>query len=172
MSIIKIVTCGLLITALLTIFGCGESSGNNTSTTADTAGGKNDSQAKALITIVPAENADTYVIEAHNMEGLAGMSITIHYATDSYATPVVTQGAFVADALVAANTTSPGIIIIAAVTTKNFYGSGTIAKIDFKRINADTITTPAITYELIDNTGTVLKKVSQDEPGASRSVFR
>ena len=89
----------------------------------------------ASVSVIPSGNG-VYVIQGDNMGGVAGMELTISYDSPTLSSPTVTQGEFIAGALMVANTTAPGTIKIAIITAwpKAFTGSGPIATVSFAAV--------------------------------------
>jgi len=100
-------------------------------------------------------SAGNYIILGSNMDGVAGIQLNVTYDAASLATPTVTQGGLVAGAMLAANTTQPGIIKIAIISTRAFSGSGQIASISFaSKKGSGGIT--SITTDMIDSKGSAI----------------
>ena len=109
----------------------------------------------ASISIVPSGNPASFSVEGSGMDGVAGIQLNVTYDSASLATPTVTQSALVAGAMLAANTTQPGIIKIAIISTRAFSGSGQIATISFasKKGSGGII---SITTDMIDSKGAAI----------------
>ncbi len=73
----------------------------------------------------------SYSVQGSGMSGVAGLQLNIKYDSTSLNTPTVTQGGLVAGAMLAANTSNPGSISIAIISTRPFSDSGQIATISF-----------------------------------------
>jgi hypothetical protein len=115
----------------------------------------------ATISVVPSGNPASYSVEGSGMDGVAGIQLDITYDTTSLSTPTVTQGALVAGAMLAANTTRPGFIKIAIISTKAFTGSGPIATISFaSKKGSGGIT--SITSSMIDKNGSSLASAANN----------
>jgi hypothetical protein len=112
----------------------------------------------------------SYAIQGTDLDGIAGIQIDITYDAASLATPTVTQGAFVAGAMLVANTLIPGLIKIAIISTHALYGSGEIATVSFaSRTGSGGIT--LITTSMIDSIGTPIgASTSTPATGAATSV--
>ena len=136
------IVAGCLVAGMLVLFGCG-------------GGGEDDipSQSKTL-KIVPT-GSSTYSIQANNMDGVAGIELNIAYDAALLANPTVTQGELVSGAMLAANTSKPGIIRIAIISTRDFSGSGQVASISFSSI-AGLGGITSITANIINNMGNPL----------------
>jgi hypothetical protein len=112
-----------LMTLMLGCGGGGEPAINNTVSKS------------ASISVTPLTTG-SYGIQGNNMDGVAGIELTISYDNSALAAPTVTQGDFISGALMAANANTPGTIKIAIVSTKTFSGSGQIVTISFAGISA------------------------------------
>jgi hypothetical protein len=89
------------------------------------------------------------------MNGVAGIQLDIVYDTSSLSSPTVTQGGLVSGAMLAANTSRPGSIKIAIVSTNAFSTSGQIASISFAgKTGTGGITSANVS--MIDTRGTVV----------------
>ncbi len=86
------------------------------------------------------------------MDGVAGIDLTITYDGSSLSSPTVTQGALVAGAMMVANTSNPGSIKTAIISTKTFSGSGEIATVTFANRNGTGGITSA-TVKMINSKG-------------------
>ncbi len=119
----------------------------------------------AVVSVVPS-GTSSYTIQGVQMNGVAGIQLDIFYDSASLATPAVTQGTLISGAMFAANTTIPGVIKIAIVSTSAFSGSGQIAAISFatKKGNAG-IT--SIKTSMIDSKGSAI--ASSDSPVAANT---
>ena len=73
----------------------------------------------------------SYSVQGSGMEGVSGIQLDITYDSASLSNPTVAQGALVSGAMLAANTTLPGSIKIAIISTKSFSANGLIATITF-----------------------------------------
>src|SRR6185369_9164417 len=85
----------------------------------------------ASVSVTPADSG-TFTIQGDNMDGVAGIDLTVSY-DGSLSSPRVTQGSLISGALMAANTNNPGSIKIAIISTKSLSGSGQIATVTFAR---------------------------------------
>lgn len=108
----------------------------------------------ASVTVTPS-GSQSYQINGSGMDGVAGIQLDIAYDTASLSTPTVTQGALVSGAMLAANTSRPGIIKIAIISTRSFSGNGQIATISFASKTGNGGIT-SITSSMIDSKGTAL----------------
>ena len=106
----------------------------------------------ATVSIVPSGNA-SYVIQGNGMDGVAGIELNIRYDTASFrGTPTVKQESLVSGAMLVDNTSLPGSIKIAIISTRAFSGSGPISTITFASKSA-TAPLPSFTYSMIDSKG-------------------
>jgi len=71
------------------------------------------------------------VVTGSGMDGIAGIELVINYDSSNLSTPSVTKGNLVSQSMLAANTSAPGVIRIAIISTSPFSGSGQIAAIKF-----------------------------------------
>lgn len=94
----------------------------------------------------------SYSVQGSGMDGVAGIQLDIRYDSNSLSTPTVTQGPLVSGAMLAANTTIPGMIKIAIISTRAFSSSGQIATINFaNQLGSGGIT--SATVSMINATG-------------------
>jgi hypothetical protein len=113
----------------------------------------------ANISIIP--GIGSYVVQGTGMDGVAGIQLDISYDASSLATPTVTQGNLVAGAMLAANTSKPGSIKIAIISTTPFAGSGQIATISFASKTGNGGIT-SITSSMIDSKGAALSSTGNN----------
>lgn len=117
----------------------------------------------ASVSVLPTGNPATFSVEGTGMDGVAGIQLDIAYDASSLATPTVTQGSLVSGAMLAANTSRPGLIKVAIISTRPFSGSGPIATISFTKTGS--ASTPTITSKsLIDSTGAPLSSTTSNQP--------
>lgn len=86
--------------------------------------------AAATVTVTPTGDKSFSVLGS-GMSGVAGIQLDISYDSASLSNPTVAQGALVSGAMLAANTTLPGSIRIAIISSKPFSANGQIATITF-----------------------------------------
>jgi hypothetical protein len=116
---------GALILAIMVLmWGCGGGGG----TTPNVAVSKG-----ASVSVIPS-GSGVYVIQGDNMDGVAGIELTINYDNSALSSPTVTQGGLISGALMVANIPIPGTIKIAVVSTTPFSGSGQIAAVSFATV--------------------------------------
>ncbi len=84
----------------------------------------------ATVTVIPS-GGNSFLVQGGDMNGVAGIDLSISYDSSSLASPSVNQGSLVSGAMFLANANNPGNIKIAIVSTKVFSGSGPIATITF-----------------------------------------
>lgn len=117
----------------------------------------------ASVSVLPTGNPATFSVEGTGMDGVAGIQLDIAYDAASLANPTVTPGALVSGAMLAANTSRPGLIKVAIISTRPFSGSGPIATISFTKTGS--ASTPTITSKsLIDSTGAPLSSTTSNQP--------
>lgn len=109
----------------------------------------------ASISIIPARNPASFSVVGSDMDGVAGIQLDIAYDEASLATPTVTQGGLVTGAMLAANTSRPGFIKIAIISTRTFSGSGRIADITFT-LKGASAPIPSLQYSMIGSKGAAI----------------
>jgi len=114
----------LLIT--LAIMGCG-SGGDSDSAPSQT---KIVLSNGASISIVDSGNG-TNVVQGENLQGVAGFDIRMSYDPAVMNPPTVAQGELVSGFMFAANTTTPGLIKAAIISTRAVSGTGPILMLAF-----------------------------------------
>ncbi|HEY3307024.1 MAG TPA: cohesin domain-containing protein [Desulfuromonadaceae bacterium] len=73
-----------------------------------------------------------FTVQGNNMDGVAGIDLTLNYDSSSLASPSVNQGSLFTGAMFVANPNfAQGVIKIAVISSKSFSGSGPIATITF-----------------------------------------
>lgn len=119
------VVMGLFIVALLGLAGCG---GGDSAATAPP---------KSASVSVTASGNNDYIVQGDNMDGVAGIVITINYDGSTMSSPTVTKGGFFSGALMVTNTSMPGTINIAFINAypKILSGSGQFATISFSAVS-------------------------------------
>ena len=110
-----------MLAMALALWGCGGGAGLAPAGPAGTG---------ASVVVVASASGD-YVIEGHNMDGVAAIELVLSYDSSALSAPTVTQGGLVAGALMVSNTTVPGTVRVAIITTRPFSGSGPIAVVSF-----------------------------------------
>lgn len=142
----------LLIITLCSCGGGGDSGTSDCSSSTSivqTSSGK--AVASATVSVTPT-GATSYSILGSGMDNVSGIQLDITYDTASLAAPTITQGALVAGAMLAANTTRLGFIKIAIISTRAFPGSGEIAAISFASKTGNGGIT-SISTNMIDSNG-------------------
>jgi hypothetical protein len=119
--------------------------------------------ANPSVSITPSGDSSSYSVQGSGMDGIAGIQLEISYDTNSLASPTVTQGGLVAGAMLAANTSRPGSIKIAIISTREFSGSGQIASISFAtKIGSSGITVNSIS--MINSKGSSVSSTTGTQP--------
>ncbi len=88
--------------------------------------------AAAAVTLSPS-GGGTYLLAGQALQNVSGLDITITYDAASLGNPRVMSDGLLNGALLMANTTTPGTIRLAAVTSSSVQGSGLLATISFDR---------------------------------------
>lgn len=134
----------LVILALMT--GCG--SGGESSPNA--VAGKS-----SAVTVIPSGNG-TFTFQGNNLNGVAGIELTVTYDSSFLATPMISLGSFIpVTAMFGTNTNyAPSAFRIAIVTAIPFSGGGHIATVSFaSHTGAGSIT---VTGSMLDSKGAPL----------------
>lgn len=84
----------------------------------------------ASVSVAPVGDS-SYSVDGSAMEGVTGIELNISYDSASLAAPNVAQGSLIYGAMLAANTTKPGNIRIAIISTRAFASSGQIVALNF-----------------------------------------
>ena len=122
----------------------------------------------ASISVVSSGDA-SYVIQGNSMDGVAGIELTIRYEAALFqGTPTVKQESLISGAMLAANTSLPGTIKIAIISTRSFSGSGPIATISFAS-KSPAAPLPTVSHSMIDSKGSALAS-STDNVSADPSA--
>jgi len=85
------------------------------------------------ITVLPS-GADQYVVQGGDFSGIGGVDITLRYDTSSISNPRVTVAGLASGALMAVNSSTPGVLRFALIRTTAISGSGPIATMNFSRL--------------------------------------
>jgi len=85
----------------------------------------------ASVTLTSSSADAPFIVQGNDMNGVAGMKLTVVYDPAVLASPTVTWGSLISGALPLANTTAAGIITIAIIKSEPLTGSGPIAAISF-----------------------------------------
>ncbi|KAF0215510.1 MAG: hypothetical protein FD174_4104 [Geobacteraceae bacterium] len=101
------------------------------------------------VTISP-EGDGVFTLQGIDFKDVAGIKVTISYDSATLANPRVEKGGLIAGAMMVSNTTAPGRVVIAAVSTKPLSGSGPIATIYFDRTGTEAGRILSVTVELTD----------------------
>ncbi|KAB0670236.1 hypothetical protein F6V30_08740 [Oryzomonas sagensis] len=145
----------LQIVALLgmaaALWGCGNG-GDAASTATGSASQSSTAVSKsAFVSLVPSGDGGL-IIQGNNMNGVAGIALTINYDSSVLAAPTVTQGGLVAGSVMATNTQYAGTIKLAIVSNTALSGNGEIAAVSFATVNG-TGNASLASVELIDGSG-------------------
>jgi hypothetical protein len=108
------------------MWGCGDGGGTASDITPVTG---------PAVSVVSSGNGE-YAIKGQRMDGVAGIKLTISYDSSILSFPSVIQGGLVSGALMATNTSIPGTVIIAVISTTPFSGDGQIATVSFATQNS------------------------------------
>jgi hypothetical protein len=92
-------------------------------------------------------------LQGTGFSGVAGAKITISYDTGTLANPRVIQGGLMSGSMMAVNTSSPGTIVLALISTAAFSGSGSIATISFDLPGSSLGSIQSLAAELYGLTG-------------------
>lgn len=105
----------------------------------------------ASVSVVASGN-NSYSIWGNAMDGVTGIELNIAYDSTSLASPAIVQGGLISGAMIAANTTKPGNIKVAIISTRAFAGNGNIINVNFaSRSGSGGIT--AVSAKMIDANG-------------------
>jgi hypothetical protein len=126
----KYLQAALTLSILALMWGCGSGEGATPIEVTNNGASVTTSNNSASVTIIPSGGGE-FVVQGDNMDGVAGISLTITYDRSTMSSPTVTQGGFISGALMISNTVEPGTIRIAIISTKEFSGNGQIATISF-----------------------------------------
>ncbi|MBJ6800683.1 cohesin domain-containing protein [Geomonas propionica] len=111
------------------------------------------------LTVSSPASDGVFVLRGEQMDGVAGLDLSIGYDSATLANPRVTMGKMVQGMMNAANPGNP--IRLAIVGTSGLRGSGIIASIAFDRTGSSPGVVTLVTGTLIDTTG---KKVAMAQP--------
>ena len=137
----------LILAILVLMCGCGSGSGGGTTPNEVVSKG-------ASVSIIPSSDGE-YALQGNNMDGVAGIALTINYDSSTLSSPTVTQGGLISGALMQTNTTVVGAVRIAIVNTKAFSGSGQIATVSFASVTG-TGSVSIGSVKLIDSNGATI----------------
>lgn len=123
--------------------------------------------AAATVSVTPSGDA-AYTVQGAGLDGVAGIQLDITYDAGSLSSPSITQGGVVAGALLAVNSTTPGLLKIAVVSSRPFSGAGQIASITFaSKTGSGGIV--SITTSMIDSNGAAVPASAVIAGGAAGS---
>lgn len=144
---------GLIVAVALGLSGCGDGGSSDGSTTA--APVMSVTVGSATVSLLPS-GGSSYTVMGSGLDGVAAIDLTITYDADTLGTAVVTQGDLLAGALFSSNTSTPGTIRIAAISSLTISGSGPIAAISFSS-GTGTDGIRSISAYMIDSKGNTIK---------------
>lgn len=87
----------------------------------------------ATLSVIPADNGE-FIVQGNNVDDIAGFDLTITYDSAIFSAPTVTKSVGSADAMMAANTTTPGTIRFVMISTKPFSGTIPLARVSFATV--------------------------------------
>lgn len=119
----------------------------------------------ASVTIVPS-GAGSFIVQGDNMNGVAGIDLTIGYDTSTLNGPTVTLGSLASGGFPAFNTTVPGSIRIAIIQTTPLSGSGPIVAITFATHTGSGGIT-SVSAKIIDSKNVLVPTQASIAPGAT-----
>lgn len=124
----------------------------------------------AYISILPSGSGDSsFNVQGTAMEGVYGIKVDVGYDPLSLSTPTVQSGPAVAGAMFAANTSRPGFINIAIISTNPVSANGQVATISFAtRSGKGGIT--SISSNFIDKSGSPLLSKMSGIPSEKVSI--
>jgi len=135
----------MAIASLVLMCGCGSGSGTVT----------NDTASKVASVSVSSSGNGEYILQGTNLDGVAGIDLTLQYDTAVISSPAVTQSTFTSGAMLVSNTNVPGIIRIAMISVKALSGSGQIAAVTFAT-QSGAAGIRSITVSMVDIKGAVI----------------
>jgi len=107
----------------------------------------------ASVTIVPTPVAGSFDVQGANMDGVAGIVLTIGYDTSTLGKPSVKWGSLVSGAMTVPNTTVPGTIKMSIARVEPFSGSGPIATVSFAIHNGSGVIPSLFVNQMTDSNG-------------------
>jgi len=135
---------GLVLSAILSVTGCGGGGG----------GTPEAANRQPAVSIARATSGD-YLIQGDNMDGVAGLKLTLTYDSSTMASPTVIRSGLISSGLMEPNTNVPGSIIIGVISSTPFSGSGEIAAVSFaSQTGAETLAIASV--ELYDVKGQMI----------------
>ncbi len=144
---ISVVLIVILLVTLLAACGGGQQAASTPC--------NNTAKAVAASVSVLSTGNGIFIVLGTDIDGVSGIQLDLNYDTSMLTSPTVTQGGLVSGSIFAANTSIPGLVKIAAITTNPFLGSGTIATISFATQSGSGVIT-LVTSSIIDGAGTVI----------------
>jgi hypothetical protein len=107
------------------------------------------------VTVIPS-SAGEFIIQGNNVDDIAGFDLTISYDSATLSSPTVTKSGDNSDAMMAANTNTPGTIRFVMISTKPFSGTVPLAKVSFAKVTGQggiSITS----VSMVNNKGEIVK---------------
>jgi Cohesin domain len=119
----------LIPVILVLMWGCGSGGGTSPNQVVSKV---------ATVSVTPSGNGE-YVIQGDNMDGVAGIDLTISYDSSTLSSPTVAQGGLISGAFMVSNTTTPGTVRIGFIIAypKVFSGSGQLATVSFAAVTGE-----------------------------------
>lgn len=147
----KQLQASLILVVLALLWGCGGGGGGSGG-----GGTPTPPVTKVPAVTIISSGGGVFVVQGDNMDGVAGIDLTIGYDSSKLSSPTVTQGALISGSLFAANPDTPGTIRMAIVGTTALSGSGPIAQISFATHDATSVPTLS-SVKLIDANGNLIQ---------------
>jgi hypothetical protein len=119
-----------------------------------------ESFAAPTVTIAPSSN-NVYALQGNDFSGASGIDVTIRYDAAALANPRVVLGGLTGGALMAVNSSTPGMVRLALVRVTAINGSGTIATVTFDRIKSTGADILSLTSSAISSSGSKIGITSQ-----------
>ena len=118
----KNIQIALSLTIPILLYGCGGGGSGGTT---------NDVVVNVPSVAITAAGNGVFVVKGNNLEKVGGIDLTVTYDNSNLASPTVTQGGLIAGAMMMPNTSLPGAVRIAVISTSGISGDGEIATITF-----------------------------------------
>jgi hypothetical protein len=125
-----------LILAVLVMMAVGVSSGKtiqNEAVVKGTSKAESPSGKGASVSIIPSRNGQ-FIIQGNNVDDIAGVDLTISYDSSTLSAPTVTKNPVISEAMMSANTATPGTIRFVMISPKPFSGTAQLATISFATV--------------------------------------
>lgn len=141
----------VLLGMAVVLWGCGNGGGAASSATTSVPQSSTAVSKDAFVSLVPSSDGGL-IIQGNNMNGVAGIALTITYDSSVLAAPTITQGGLIAGSVMATNTLYAGTIKLAIVSNTALSGNGEIAAVSFATVNGPG-NASLTSVELIDSNG-------------------